>query len=46
VKPDDDRSICRVCGQPIEKGKARYRDEEGEVHPECYTGQRRPAEAE
>jgi hypothetical protein len=39
---DDAPVICRVCAKPFAPGEARYRDEEGDVHPECYQ-RRRPA---
>jgi hypothetical protein len=42
----DDRPICRLCGQPIEKGEPRYREEEGDVHSDCYKRQRRPPKTE
>jgi hypothetical protein len=33
--PDDVPTTCRVCGKPFAPGEARYRDKEGDVHPEC-----------
>jgi hypothetical protein len=43
--PDDEPVTCRVCGKPFAPGEPRYRDEEGDVHPECYKRPRRPPEA-
>lgn len=43
---DDVPTICRVCGKPIAPGEARYRDEEGESHPDCYDRRRRPPKTE
>jgi hypothetical protein len=43
---ENDRPTCRLCGQPIEKGEARYREEEGDVHAEWHKRQRRPPKPE
>lgn len=44
--PDDPPVTCRVCGKPFAPGEARYRDEEGDVHPDCYQQRRRAPRTE
>lgn len=36
LRPESDKPpICRLCGQPIREGDARYREPEGDVHADC-----------
>ena len=34
--PDDELVDCRICGQPIQPGEARYRDSHGDAHVACH----------
>jgi hypothetical protein len=43
---DDVPVTCRVCAKRFAPGEPRYRDEEGDVHPECHDRQRRPPKTE
>jgi hypothetical protein len=32
---DSEPVTCRLCGKPILKGEARYREPDGDVHADC-----------
>ncbi len=40
--PDDELVACRICGQPIQPGEARYRDAHGDAHVACHDAEERP----